>query len=213
MLRISWQVFFLSLAITFCFMAQSLAANETFVCWHTDKSGQTKHSKIIRIWTWMHGQEPQHTAEYLINFFHLGCIIALFTFQWGHVLSRTLSCSCLTTWWTKRFLTFSLSLKDQAVVGWFVILTSLSVDENLWCYHSHETFLAELLHGNNFVSWDLKRMKFFSQVSKTIEGVIQFTSFILRRVANGTKKTGTGKRFMQSTLISWSVLTSQCFEL
>ena len=134
----------------------------------------------------MHGQE-QHTAEYLINFFHLGCIIALFTFQWGHVLSRSLSCSCscLTTWWTKRFLPFCLSQRPSyggvichstfCVCTWKPMMLPFT-----W------NLFGRTLHATNFVSWDLKKGNFF----KRIEGVIQFYSqrgkqIVLRKLGWG----------------------------
>ena len=35
----------------------------------------------------------------------------------------------------------------MVLFNWNVVLTFESVDENLWCYHSNETFSAVFLHG------------------------------------------------------------------
>ena len=37
----------------------------------------------------------------------------------------------------------------------YVVLTFESVDEIPWCYHSNETYLAELLHNSIFFFYDL----------------------------------------------------------
>ena len=47
----------------------------------------------------------------------------------------------------------------------YVVLTFESVNEILWCYHSNETSLAELLHSAIYFLWLKKRnLKLFAKV-------------------------------------------------
>ena len=54
----------------------------------------------------------------------------------------------------------TLSLPESFLETLKVILTSESVDENLWCDHSNETSSAELSHGTIYILV-LYKMKFW----------------------------------------------------